>query len=92
MIASNKELTNEFKMRVAYLGIVSQTLAINGFFTFTDMYIFRLELRVHCDSINEIWQAYNLLSTFKATWKERKVTTHKRHDGSKFYVIEINFM
>lgn len=91
MIATNKELNNEFKMRVAYLGIVSQTLAINGFFTYTDMYIYRLEIRIHCDNINEIWQAYNLLFTYKRTWKERKVTTHKRNDGSKFYVIELNF-
>ena len=91
MIASNKELTNEFKMRVAYLGIVSQALAINGFFTYTDMYIYSLQIRIHCDSIHEVCQAYNLLSIYKSTWKEREVTTHKRNDGSKYYVIELNF-
>lgn len=91
MIASNKELTNEFQKRVAYLGIVSQTLAINGFYTYTDMYIYRLEIRIHVDSIHEIWQAYNLLHPYKGTWKEREVITHNRNDGSKFYVIELNF-
>lgn len=91
MIASNKELTNEFQKRLAYLGIVSQALAMNGFFTYTDMYIYSLQIRIHCDSINEIWQAFRLLCTYKATWKEREVTTHKRNDGSKYYVIELNF-
>lgn len=78
-------------MRVAYLGIVSQALAINGFFTYTDMHIYRMEIKIHCDNINEILQAYNLLFTYKGTWKERKVTTYKKNDGSKFYVIELNF-
>lgn len=91
MIATKKELTDQFKKRLSYLVMVSQLLAVNGFFTYTDMYIYRLEIRIHCDSINEIWQAYNLLLIYKNTWKERKVTTNKRHDGTPFYVIEINF-
>ena len=91
MIATKKEMTAEFKKRLSYLVMVSQLLAFNGFFTYTDMYIYRLEIRIHCDSIHEIWQAYNLLSIYKSTWKEREVTTHKRNDGTKFYVIELNF-
>lgn len=91
MIATKKEMTAEFKKRLSHLVMVSQLLAFNGFFTYTDMYIYRLEIRIHCDSIHEIWQAYNLLSIYKSTWKEREVTTHKRNDGTKFYVIELNF-
>lgn len=84
-------MTDEFKKRLSYLVMVSQVLAFNGFFTYTDMYIYRLEIRIHCDSIHEVCKAYNLLSIYKFTWKERKVTTHKRNDGSKFYVIELIF-
>ena len=91
MIASMKELTNEFQKRLAYLGIVSQALAMNGFCIYTDMYIYSLEIRIHVDSIKEACQAYKLLHPYKGTWKEREVTTHKRNDGTKFYVIELNF-
>lgn len=91
MIATKKELTDEFKKRLSHLVMLSQLLAVNGFFTYTDMYIYRLEIRIHCDSINEIWQAFNLMSIYKSIWKERIVTTHKRNDDTPFYVIVINF-
>lgn len=91
MKAEKKELNDVFQAKVARLCVISNILAINGFFTSTDMNIYRLDIRIHCDSINEIWQAYNLLCNLKATWKEREVKSYSRNDGSKYYVIELKF-
>lgn len=81
----------EFANRTMAMLNVQMNLAYNGFITYNDLWECDIETRVHVDTLNELWQALQIIKKCNQHYKERMIRRSNRHDFHKFYVITLYF-